>query len=150
MSNIDLSKAMDWPYPVDYGKENEVTADVLVLGGGIAGCHEAISAARKGAKVAIVDKGAVIRSGAGGSGVDHWHMACTSPFSKITPEEMIEIVSKTYSDYGYGEFGNGIACYILCKESYDCASSAFKAQLTNGHFSQMNWFCQAPSSCGCA
>ena len=25
-----------WPYPVDYDKENEVDADVLVLGGGVA------------------------------------------------------------------------------------------------------------------
>ena len=41
-----------WPYPVHYGKENEVSCDVLVLGGGIAGCWAAIGAARKGARVA--------------------------------------------------------------------------------------------------
>ena len=60
----------DWPYPVNYGRENEIDADVLVLGGGIAGCHAAISAAKRGARVAVVDKGPVIRSGSGGSGVD--------------------------------------------------------------------------------
>jgi hypothetical protein len=27
-----------WPYPILYGKVNEVSCDVLVLGGGIAGC----------------------------------------------------------------------------------------------------------------
>lgn len=27
--------APDWPYPVNYGKENEVSCDVLVPGGGI-------------------------------------------------------------------------------------------------------------------
>ena len=30
----------DWAYPVNYGKENEVDADVLILGGGIARCRE--------------------------------------------------------------------------------------------------------------
>ena len=79
-----------WPYPVSYGKENEVSTDVLIIGGGIAGCHAAISAAKKGAKVAVVEKGAVLRSGAGGDGVDHWHLACTNPASRITPEEMVE------------------------------------------------------------
>ena len=36
-----------WPYPVNYGKENELSADVLVVGGGIAGCHAAINAAKQ-------------------------------------------------------------------------------------------------------
>ena len=108
----------EWPYPIRYEKENEVVADVLVLGGGIAGCHAAINAARRGARVGVVEKGSVIRSGSGGAGVDHWHAACTNPCCKIPPEEMIEMVK----GYPYGvtsEYGNGIVCYILCKESYD-------------------------------
>ena len=60
---------MDWPYPVDYNKENEVVTDVLILGGGISGCHAAINAVRKCAKVAVVDKASVYRSGSGGAGV---------------------------------------------------------------------------------
>ena len=107
-----------WPYPVRYGKENEVSADVLIVGGGIAGCHAAISAAKAGATVAVVEKGTVLRSGSGGDGVDHWHLACTNPASKITPEEMVEYLRSSFNDYGYGEFGNGIAAYISCKESY--------------------------------
>ena len=118
MSNIDLKKAMNWPYPVAYGKENEVDADVLILGGGVAGCHAAISAAKRGAKVVVVDKGPVIRSGSGGAGVDHWHGACTNPCSQITPEELIELA--LYGEYRLNwEFGNGITAYILFKESYD-------------------------------
>lgn len=113
-----LAQAEPWPYPTNYGKENVVTADVLILGGGVAGCHAAINAARRGAKVVVVDKGAVIRSGSSGAGVDHWHAACTNPCSKITPEEMLEI-AQIFGDYSYGEFGNGISCYIQCKESYD-------------------------------
>jgi succinate dehydrogenase/fumarate reductase flavoprotein subunit len=108
----------EWTYPVRYGEENEIHADVLFIGGGIAGCHGAISATKQGARVAVVDKGPIKRSGAGGAGVDHWHLACTNPASRITPEEMIEVLRSTFGDYGYGEFGNGIAAYISCKESY--------------------------------
>jgi succinate dehydrogenase/fumarate reductase flavoprotein subunit len=118
MTESEYTKTIKWPYPVNYGKENEDVADVLVLGGGIAGCHAAISAAKRGAKVIVVDKGAVIRSGFGGTGVDHWHLACTNPCSKITPEEMMELM-KGCGDYFYLEYGNGITCYITCKESYD-------------------------------
>ncbi len=74
-----------WLYPVDYGKENKVSADVLILGGGIAGCHAAINAAKKGARVVVVEKAATIKSGSGGAGVDHWHNAFTNPCSKVTP-----------------------------------------------------------------
>ncbi|MBW1864002.1 MAG: hypothetical protein JRJ02_16845, partial [Deltaproteobacteria bacterium] len=52
MANQDISAEKSiraWPYPVNYEKENEVDADILILGGGIAGCHAAIIAARKGA-----------------------------------------------------------------------------------------------------
>jgi len=109
---------VEWPYPVQYGRENEVSADVLIIGGGIAGCHAAINAARRGARVAVVDKGPVIRSGSGGAGVDHWHGACTNPCSRVTPEDMMEAV-QAFGGYGTREYGNGITCYILCKESYD-------------------------------
>jgi succinate dehydrogenase/fumarate reductase flavoprotein subunit len=118
MIDLNNAQATPWPYPVHYGKENEVSADVLILGGGIAGCHAAVHAARRGAKVVVVDKGPVIRSGSGGAGVDHWHAACTNPCSKVKPEDMLEIVG-AFGDYSYGEFGNGITCYIQCRESYD-------------------------------
>ena len=48
--------ALKWPYSVNYGRENEFECDVLVLGGGIAGCWAAIGAARQGAKVILVEK----------------------------------------------------------------------------------------------
>ena len=79
-----------WPYPIKYGEETEVVADVLVLGGGVAGCHAAINAAKRGAKVVLVDKGPVKRSGCSGAGVDHWHCACTNPCSQVAPEEMLK------------------------------------------------------------
>ncbi len=118
MPDFNLNNAVEWPYPVNYGKENEVEADVLILGGGVAGSHAAISAARRGAKVVVMEKGAVIRSGSGGAGVDHWHGACTNPCCRITPEEMIKLT--LHDEYLLNwEFGNGITSYILFKESYD-------------------------------
>lgn len=118
MPDFSLSKALEWPYPINYGKESEVDADILILGGGVAGSHAAITAAKRGAKVVVVDKGPVIRSGSGGAGVDHWHGACTNPCSKVTPEEMVELT--LYGEYLLNwEFGNGITSYILFNESYD-------------------------------
>ncbi|MGD0794845.1 MAG: FAD-binding protein [Dehalococcoidales bacterium] len=119
MSEFGYAQLKKWPYPVNYGKENEISADILIIGGGIAGCHAAISAVKRGASVAVAEKGTVLRSGAGGDGVDHWHLACTNPCSKITPEEMMDVLKSTWGEWGYGEFGNGIAAYISAKESYD-------------------------------
>jgi succinate dehydrogenase/fumarate reductase flavoprotein subunit len=112
------NSAARWPYPVHYGLEKEISTDILIIGGGIAGCHAAITAARRGARVAVLDKVSMKTSGGGGSGVDHWHAACTNPCSRVSPDEMVQVVEKY--DYGLaGEYGMGITCYILCRESYD-------------------------------
>lgn len=103
-----------WPYPIEWDKEETVNADVLVLGGGIAGCMAAISAAREGRSVVLIEKGATKRSGAGGSGCDHWEAAATNPCSKVTPEEL----TKAMLDDNEG-FNNGISHYIECREGYD-------------------------------
>jgi succinate dehydrogenase/fumarate reductase flavoprotein subunit len=108
------SEKMEWPYDIRYEEETEVSADVLIVGGGIAGCWAAISAAKKGLNVAIVEKGATIRSGSGGAGVDHWQHNCTNPGSKITPEELTEACQQIY-----GGYASGITRYLTCTESYD-------------------------------
>ncbi len=101
-----------WPYPVNYEQEQEIDTDVLVLGGGIAGCWAAIAAARTGVKVALVEKGAVIRSGQGGPGCDHWCNVPANPLSKVDPDEWaIKMTSGPYS--------NGIGTQIQCRENYD-------------------------------
>jgi len=64
------------------------------------------SAAKRGARVAVVDK-ASVSVAVRGRRVDHWHLACTNPASRITPEEMVEVLRKSFSDYSYGEFGAG-------------------------------------------
>jgi succinate dehydrogenase/fumarate reductase flavoprotein subunit len=104
----------EWPYAVNYGKENEVVADVLIIGGGVAGCHAAISAARNGAKVVVAERGHAKRSGAGGAGVDHWHGAVTNPCSKVTPLDYTQACFD--SAHGYT---SGIARYVINKEGWD-------------------------------
>ncbi len=104
----------EWPYSVRYANEKEVAAEVLVLGGGIAGCHAAINAKRKGAHVVLVEKGATKWSGHGGAGVDHWLNACTNPCSRITPEEFVASVSRDCDGYDCGP-----SLYINAKESWD-------------------------------
>ena len=105
--------APTWPYPVNYGKENELTADVLVVGGGIAGCHAAINAAKKGSKVVLLEKGATIRSGCSGAGVDHWGAAYTNPCCTGDLERAAASSEKRRS------WVNGMMSYITMRESWD-------------------------------
>lgn len=102
-----------WPYPIRYDKEKEIDTDVLVLGGGIAGCWSAISAARNGVRVVIVEKAATIRSGAGGGGCDHW-LYTPNPLSNISTEEIVELQIKES-----GGYCNAISQYISARESFD-------------------------------
>jgi succinate dehydrogenase/fumarate reductase flavoprotein subunit len=120
------SVKLKWPYPVNYGKETEVSGDVLIIGSGMAGCFAAISAAKKGARVIAVDKASIKISGSGGTGVDHFHFACTNPCCTVPPDEMIEIV-KTYPYGVTGETGLGPTCYITCSEGYDALLDLEKA-----------------------
>ncbi|MDP6178593.1 MAG: FAD-binding protein, partial [Desulfatiglandales bacterium] len=50
----------------------DLSTDVLIVGGGLAGANAAIGAAEKGACVLVADKGNIDRSGAIGGGVDHF------------------------------------------------------------------------------
>ncbi len=106
--------SIDWPYPIEWDQASTVQTDVLVLGGGIAGCWAAIGAARRGADVVLVEKGATVSSGAGGSGCDHWESAATNPCSRVSPEELAEALVKSH-----GGYCNGISHYIECREGWD-------------------------------
>jgi len=105
-------KAPPWPYPIRYEEEQEIETDVLVIGGGIAGCWAAISAARKGVRVAIVEKADTIRSGAGGPGCDHWCNAPANPLSNVDPDEWARHMAEP-------PYANGIGTQIQCREDWD-------------------------------
>ncbi len=105
---------LKWPFKVEWDKTQTVETDVLVLGGGAAGCFAAISAAQKGAKTVLVEKGATIASGAAGSGCDHWESAASNPCSRINPEELTDAMI-----LAFGGYNNGISHYIECREGYD-------------------------------
>ena len=53
----------NWPYKNELDITETLSCDVLVLGGGLAGCYAAIAAARRGQSVILVEKGATARSG---------------------------------------------------------------------------------------
>lgn len=103
-----------WPYPLEWDREETIDTDILVLGGGIAGCMAAIAAAKSGQRILLVEKGATKMSGAGGSGCDHWESAATNPCSKVSPEEL----TLAMLDDNDG-FNNGISHYIECREGFD-------------------------------
>ena len=80
-----------WPYPIRYGKENWIETDVLVVGAGVAGSMAGIMAARRGVRVAVVDKAPIDISGCAGAGVDHYLGCISNPDSLISPEEYMEL-----------------------------------------------------------
>ena len=103
-----------WPYELRYNRETTLECDVLVVGGGVAGCRAAIEARKHGASVILADRGVAKRSGRGGAGVDHWHGAVTNPCSKVTPRQY----SDAAMDVSKG-WTNGQARYIVGKEGWD-------------------------------
>jgi succinate dehydrogenase/fumarate reductase flavoprotein subunit len=123
----------EWPYPVRYGQETKRDTEVLVIGGGIAGCHAAIAARRMGRTVTVVEKCATKWSGNGGAGVDHWLSACTNPCSEVTPEDLTERVLADCGGYDCGPLR-----YVNARESWDalldCERMGVKIRDSEGTF----------------
>lgn len=111
-SMLEKQGLPEWPYPIEYGEITSDSADVLVIGGGMAGCFAAIHSAKKGASVIVVEKGATIRSGAAGAGIDHWMFAATNPASKVTPDRMLEV-------FVQDPFSQKHMQYVAINEAYD-------------------------------
>ena len=102
-----------WPYKNEFNITEYVQSDILVLGGGMAGCYAAIAAAKRGQSVVLVEKGATIRSGSAGSGLIIGNLR-TNPCSKVTAEEITMAIVDDQDGYS-----NGIGHYIECREGYD-------------------------------
>lgn len=79
-----------WPYEIKYDAVNHITSDVLVIGGGLAGCCAGIAAAKRGQSVVVCDKAPIKKSGCGGAGMDHWNTVLDNPDSPMSTEENIE------------------------------------------------------------
>ncbi len=73
-----------------------VKTDVLVIGGGIAGCFAAISADKMGKRVAILDKATLQRGGSVGPGMDH--VALGVHPEALSYEEAVEYAKNTRKD----------------------------------------------------
>jgi adenylylsulfate reductase, subunit A len=72
----------------------QVETDVVIIGGGLAGCNAAIAAAEKGARVVVLDKGRIERSGDIAGGVDHFMAYLEEGEAWDTSEAYLEYVGR--------------------------------------------------------
>jgi succinate dehydrogenase/fumarate reductase flavoprotein subunit len=94
-----------------------IETDVLVIGGGLAGCMAAIKAAESGLKVTIAEKANTLSSGCAGTGIDH-------VWGYIPPihEQMGWTIDDLVEDHSQGVakgFINKKLLYLVANESYD-------------------------------
>jgi len=82
-------------------------ADVLVIGGGLAGCCTALSAVEEGAEVVIFEKADIRRSGSAGPGLDEAQLV--DPDITISTEEFRETALKRSNGMVNAELLNEIA-----------------------------------------
>jgi succinate dehydrogenase/fumarate reductase flavoprotein subunit len=86
-----------------------VESDVLVIGGGLAGCMAAIRAREMGAEVVVAEKADTRRSGCASTGVDH----CWTYIPEIHgPQLTIEELVKDHTEHARGFVDQEIATYI--------------------------------------
>jgi len=69
-----------------------IETDVLVMGGGLAGCPAALKAKEHGLDVTLADKAAVVRSGSAGQGMDHY--GSNFPRDGLSALDMAKIYDK--------------------------------------------------------
>lgn len=98
----------------------QISTDVLIIGGGLAGCFAAIKAVESGAKVVIFDKANIVRSGNGGTGLHR--IPLIHPDYNCTFEEFAELNVQCAAgicdeDVSY-EFASDSLDRILDLESY--------------------------------
>ena len=71
-------------------KIQTIETDIVIIGGGVAGCLAALGAAEVGAKVVICEKGGIIeRSGSIAAGVDHYIAILEEGPEWDTPEYLL-------------------------------------------------------------
>ena len=95
----------------------KIEADVLIIGGGLAGCMAAIKASESGLKVVIAEKANTLASGCAGSGIDHMWAHIPEVHNKMgyTADDMIDNHIKAVS---HG-FVNQDLLKIVVNDSYE-------------------------------
>jgi succinate dehydrogenase/fumarate reductase flavoprotein subunit len=88
--------------PLDGLADEVIESDILILGGGLAGCVAAIIAKKKNENldVVLVEKAGIMRSGDGGRGVDHYPGLAHPKINGMTAEE--------YGHKRARDFGGGL------------------------------------------
>ncbi|PKN30876.1 MAG: FAD-binding protein [Deltaproteobacteria bacterium HGW-Deltaproteobacteria-21] len=93
-----------------------VDADVLVIGGGLAGCNAAMGAAENGARVVVLDKGRIERSGDIAGGVDHFMAFLETGESWDTADAYLEYAGRI----ARGAIDLNITEAVFCRGLRDC------------------------------
>jgi len=91
--------------------------DVLIIGGGLAGCMAAIKASEYGVSVTIAEKANTLASGCAGSGIDHMWAYIPPVHEKMgyTLEDLIESHTKGIAN----GFINGNLIHFIARETYN-------------------------------
>jgi len=100
-----------------------IEADVLVMGGGIAGCCVAAKAARNGLKVVLAEKAKTDRSGSAAAGIDHYgnYPPRTRSFTPvdIPPDEFAGIWKGWQAAFNWeGQYTDPNSLYRLYKYGF--------------------------------
>jgi len=98
-------------------KENRLETDVLILGGGLAGCFAALKASEHGLKVTLMEKNFLAHSGSNASGIDHFPY-CFIPDVHGKSGFKIEDFVKAQTFIGNGIVDQEL-CEIMWRDSYD-------------------------------
>lgn len=88
--------------------------DVLVIGGGLGGCMAALHAHREGARVLVVEKANVRRSGGAGTGNDHFGGIVIPGLSHWAAEDLV----RDHTELAFG-FVNQELVYTMASEGFD-------------------------------
>lgn len=94
-----------------------IETDVLIIGGGLAGCMAAIKAVEHGVSVTIAEKGNTTTSGCAGTGIDH-----TWAYIPPVHEKMGWSIEDLMEDHIQGIAGgliNKELLYLVASENYD-------------------------------
>ncbi|MBW1862763.1 MAG: FAD-binding protein [Deltaproteobacteria bacterium] len=93
-----------------------IETDVLVIGGGIAGCCAAAKARDHGLNVTLIDKAAIERSGSAAQGIDHFDGLF--PRDGMTTLDIVKGHERRGKAYHGGNFQNLNLVYKLADQAF--------------------------------